>query len=377
MKRLLGVLVLILASCASKSTLPPPQKFTSWKCQSLFEDVALANAPDQLNGVTDLFVAGCYQEVITLGSFVRIYHRDKFYQLTAEVMELATPEGSFTDYVMESYERSYLSILIALSYFNLNKREDALIELRQSMMDEDARIYNHGNDPVITLLHATIWSNFDLNVARPFWKRLSEDKTVSSEVRSFCEQRIQEIDSGKRTKDTWRILGVGSMPRLIWKTDFIKRKNGPYKIFPKGEFPQACIADSTIMMPTSSWTQKLSRRYEAEYHPLLYAKSIIRAPFGVTYGVLGTTTGVAVGVAGCAAGGYAGSAGMCSDSIQGAAWIIGKTSNLVNYVMAPDLRHWENMPAAFVITRGNMYQLLGSCSLDLVHDITTIHEIPR
>ncbi|WP_413944039.1 hypothetical protein [Bdellovibrio sp. HCB-162] len=323
-----------------------------------------------------MFLAGCYQEVITLGSYVRAFHRDKFYQLTAEVIEVALPEGVLTEYVMESYERSYLSILIALSYFNLDKKEEALVELRQSMMDENAHIYNHGNDPVITLLHAAIWSNFDLNVARPFWKKLSEDKNVSSEVQSFSQERVQEIDGNKKFEGTWRIFGLGYMPRLTWKTDFIKRENGPYKIMPTRNFPKTCSTNSTILMPTSSWVQKLSKRYEADYHPLLYTKSVVRVPFGFTYGVLGVTTGVAAGATGCAIGAYANSSSLCADSLNAAGYIIKKTGNMVEYVMAPDLRHWEKMPTAFFITRGNIDQSV-PCLFDVELNLMTLHTLAR
>ena len=72
---------------------------------------------------------------------------------------------------------------------------------------------------------------------------------------------------------------------------------------------------------------------------------------GLTVGAVGVASGVAVGVAGCAAGIYLKTGELCTVSIQGAAYTIQKTGNLVEYTMGPDLRHWENVPKAFYIVR--------------------------
>ncbi|WP_291515429.1 hypothetical protein [Bdellovibrio sp. ArHS] len=304
----------------------------------------------QLNRISTLFEMACFNEVIVLGSYIRSHHRDKFYSVTTEIAELATPEGTLTEYILESYERSYLSLLIAMSYLNLNDEEAAMVELRRSMVDEQAHLYNHGNDPVITALHATLWTRFDPQVARPYWKRLSEDKRVSAAIVKFAQQRLSEIDSGPTSPNrAWKVYGTGTLPGLIWKADFLKREKGPYKISVSSGFPKACATANSLLIPTSSWTDKIARRYEADYHPILYTKSLLRIPFGVTYGVLGVSAGVAVGVSGCALASYIRSGDLCSASLQGGGHIIMASGDLVEYTLGPDLRHWRKVPSAFYI----------------------------
>ncbi|WP_413569471.1 hypothetical protein ACLWBD_02990 [Bdellovibrio sp. HCB117] len=346
----LCLLFLMMSACASKPQITKPKKFTSVPCQQSFSDGVLESSDLQLNRVSTLFEMGCFNEVIVLGSYIRSHHRDKFYSITSEIGELATPEGTLTEYILESYERSYLSLLISLSYLNLNDENAAQVELRQSMTDEQAQLYNHGNDPVITALHATLWTRFDPQVARPYWKRLSEDKKSSKAVAKFAQARLMEIDSdGVSTKRNWKIYGVGTLPGLIWKADFIKREKGPYKISAAGGFPKACSSAADLVIPTSSWIDKLSRRYEVDYHPLLYTKSLLRVPFGVTYGILGVSAGVAVGVSGCVVASQFRSNDLCRAAIQGGGGIIMASGDLVEYTLGPDLRHWENLPNAFYI----------------------------
>ncbi|WP_373998927.1 hypothetical protein [Bdellovibrio bacteriovorus] len=343
------LLLLLLSGCATKTQMVKPTKFTSEPCEQSFFKGAFAKPHLQLNEISSMFSMGCFNEVITLGSYVRANHRDKFYQITTEVAEIAFPEGYLTDYTLESYERSYLSLLISLSYLNLSNEDASLVELRQSMMDEQAHLYNHGNDPVITTLHAAIWDRFDPQVARPYWKRLSEDKSVHASISKFAKGRLYEIDKSSTSKRAWKIYGVGTMPPIFWQSDLIKREKGPYKIRAARGFPKACSSTASMLIPTSSWTDKLSRRYEMEYHPLLYTKSILRIPFGITYGVLGVGAGVAVGVSGCVLASQFRSGDMCQAAISGGGEIIKSSGNLVQYTLGPDLRHWENVPSAFYI----------------------------
>lgn len=54
-------------------------------------------------------------------------------------------------------------------------------------------------------------------------------------------------------------------------------------------------------MSTNSWIKKLSTRYDSDYHPLLYTKSLVRFPIGIAYGIVGISAGTAIGVGGCVA----------------------------------------------------------------------------
>lgn len=350
MRTLLALTILLVSACASKPRPTKPQRFTSFECQEAFQGAALEESQKQLNRISDLFTSKCFNEVITLGGHVREHYRDKTYNLTAELAEFVTPDGTWTDYILESYERSYLSLLMSLSYINLGNKEAAYVELRKSVMDENAKIYNHGNDPIITLLQAAIWSNLDPNASRPFWVRLSQQKDITPPVREFYKTRIKEIDENKIPPGTWRILGYDSFPKLEWEADLFGKK-GLFSIRSEYEFPKECAMNDTLLIPTSPWVEKLSQRYQPGYHPLLFTKSIVRTPVGLTVGAVGVASGVAVGVAGCAAGIYLKTGELCTVSIQGAAYTIQKTGNLVEYTMGPDLRHWENVPKAFYIVR--------------------------
>jgi hypothetical protein len=127
-------LTLGLGGCATipNQPFPNPENFTTYDCAKLFNGTQKKSTEEQLNQISKLFKSSCYQEVITLGNYVRSQRRDKVYNVTAEVAEVFTPEGTFTEYVLESYERVFLSVLIATSYSDLGKNDDALVELRKA-----------------------------------------------------------------------------------------------------------------------------------------------------------------------------------------------------------------------------------------------------
>jgi hypothetical protein len=171
MKKIWLIFPLLLTSCASKTHLSEPEAYTSSSCQLHYQKALGQTADQQLDTISDLYNSDCNQEVIRLGQFLRNQHRDKFYHVTAEAGEFFTPEGTFTEYVLESYERAYLSVLMSLSYLKLQKTEESLVELRQTSQDQTAQLYNYGNDLVLDLLLAAVWDHFDPQMARPYWKK--------------------------------------------------------------------------------------------------------------------------------------------------------------------------------------------------------------
>ncbi|MNL37521.1 hypothetical protein D3C87_1596710 [compost metagenome] len=72
-------------------------------------------------------------------------------------------------------------------------------------------------------------------------------------------------------------------------------------------------------------------------------------------------SGVAFGAAGCVIGSYLRSEEICGAFLKGAGHIISKTGNVVAYTMAPDLRHWENVPTAFYIIRDPIEEKAPKC----------------
>jgi hypothetical protein len=356
MQKALVLSFLFLTACASFDPVKDPVKFTSSSCRDQFHSSEKVDADAQLDNVSELFSSGCYYEVIALSNYVRSQRRDKLYSVTTEMAEVLAPEGSFTPYILESYERSFLSLFISFSYLNLDRTDDALIELRRTMEEEKAILYNHGDDPTISLMLAALWDRFDPAVARPYWLRLSLYKNVDPAITLFAQARIKEIDADSTTPVEWQIHGVGLLPELEWHSQFTKEQ--PYKITTTSSFPAACSSQEGLLMPTSSWTQKLAKKYDSSYHPWLYTKSLIRAPIGFGYGVLGVTTGVAVGVGGCGLALEANDKAfdVCKGSLDLAGYLIGKSADVVSFTLKPDLRHWKKLPLAIVLEREDVDQ---------------------
>lgn len=368
MKKWISVFSLLcltfLAACASQPTkMQNPLHYTSKICRENLESLPQGLGTDgRLDRVSRLFDQSCYNEVIALGSWVRSEKRDKYYQVSAELADVLAPEGTFTEYIMESYERAYLSLLISMSYMGLHRESDALAELRRSQDEIQAFIYNYGEDRVLTLLQAALWDRFDPLTARPYWKYLSEEMAPDPVVKKFALKRLAEIDSAPRQKVSWRIFGLGKLPELDWQSQFFSNKV-PYKISPQTDFPGTCSTDETLMISTSAWVDKIGARYSSSYHPLLFTKSLVRLPIAIGYGVAGSTAGVALGVGGCALGlGLHDSTGkICGYSIEAAGQIIGKSANFVEYTVSPDMRHWHEVPMAFLITKEDASQEKNQC----------------
>lgn len=322
------------------------------RCEYLSKHIEWQDRPRALNRISDLFMSGCYAETIASGHKARERFRHKEYSVVKEVAELFLPEGAVTDYVLESYERGYLSFLIAVSYLRQNDRVAMGVELNRFYNEEVARLYNHGQDPVNALLQAVLWENFprDGFSARPFWLWLSRSDLADAPVREFAAARVAEFDA-KILRAPWQITAIGSFPKLDWSMKFSDTKNGYFEIRPKVAFPAACRDGATLVIPTQSWFKKIALRHSHGYHPLVNAKSWIRLPMGVIYGVSTVAAGAAVVVGGCTLEVNGNTDGaLCRISIEGGAALIAQSDDVVEAVLQPDLRHWENLPAAIYLT---------------------------
>jgi hypothetical protein len=364
MKKSFLLLLIVLSACAHRKPVQKPEQFTSEKCEEKFDQALETSSEKALDSVSELFTMNCFHEVISLGKYLRVQNRDKFFALSTEAAELLTPEGTFTEYVLESYERGYLSLLTSMSYLHLKKENEALIELRKSIEEQKAGLYNYGEDPVLNLLYGAMWDRFDSAMARPYWKRLTEDPSIDQSVQKFAQRRIDQIDQHSGRKILWQIDGYGYLPELDWHSDFIKREKGPYKITASTPFPESCQTEQSLLMSTESWVQKISNRYHSNYHPFLYTKSLIRAPVAIGYGIIGVSTGVAIGIGGCGISAKADSGGaeLCEASLKVAGAMISATGNLVEYTLKPDLRHWRLLPKAIQLKQASADTLLAeSC----------------
>lgn len=354
MRRVLNALYVLglswLSACVTTEEIIPTDG--PERCEYLSKHINWQDRPRALNRISDLFASGCYAETVKIGSQARERFRHKDHSIAKEVAELFLAEGAMSDYVLESYERGYLSFLIALSYLHQNDLGAMSVELNKFYNEEVARLYNYGQDPVNALLQAVLWENFPREgfSARPFWLWLSRSELTDETVRTFAAARLAEFDA-KILRAPWQITAVGRFPELDWSINFINAKSGYFKIEPKTSFPMPCSEGSTLVIPTQSWFKKIAMRHSHGYHPLVNTKSWIRLPIGVMYGVSTVVAGAAVVVGGCTleVNGRTDGA-LCRISIEGGVALMAQTDEVVEYVLQPDLRHWENLPAALYVT---------------------------
>lgn len=354
MKKYFCLFLLLLTGCASNPKLSEALKrdnYTSPTCQRTYEKALESNSSDkQLDLISLLFADSCFHETIQLGSFVRQKSHDKIYGISAEMAEVVTPEGTFTDYVMESYERTYLSLLMSISYLGLKDNENAQIELRRSQQEALAVTYNYGDDNVLRLLQAALWDRFDPMMARPYWQSLRDNSGRDLSVRRFVDARLAAIDQHPSEKAFWHITGFGYFAKMKGRFNFFSAKS--VEIWTEEPFPKSCSNQSGILMSTKPWADKLTTRYDSSYHPLLLGKSFARVPAGISYGVLGFSVGVAVGAGTCMLGAELGpvGGGVCDLGAAAALLIFTKTAQTVSKNFQPDLRHWESIPRSFYVT---------------------------
>jgi hypothetical protein len=273
-----------------------------------------------------------------------------------ESVELFVAEGTVTDYVLESYERGYLTFLISMSYLRLKRTDAVTVELNKLYNEEIALIYNHGQDPVNVLLQAVLWETFPRQgfSSRPFWLWLSRSKAAAKQLREFAEAKVHDVDAKVR-REPWQISALGAFPELDWSMQFADSKTGYFKIRPKRAFAEPCVDATGILVPTTSWFNKIAIRHSHAYHPLVNAKSWIRLPIGIVYGVSTAVAGAGVMVGGCAldaAIDSSGSGALCQISIEGGVAIMAESDDVVDYALRPDLRHWEKVPEAIYVSAG-------------------------
>jgi hypothetical protein len=273
-------------------------------CSAIEQQINFSDRIDTLNRLADAFAARCYDTVIVYGEKARSEFRHKTYSLFKETTNVFIPEGSFIDYVLESYERGYLSLLLAASYANVQKPEEAKVELRQLDHELFTPLYNYGEDPVNLLLSAVLWERVGkVNEARVDWLRLRDlgvmGKGQQDAVRVFAAREVARIDEGPGFSEQWRVYGIGRFPELTWDLRFFGSTDGYFSVKVNMEFLPACQSDTGVRLSTRSWFDKVAIRHSHGYHPLLNVQAWIRLPFGLTYGLMPLAAGAGVMVGGC------------------------------------------------------------------------------
>lgn len=323
-------------------------------CRALKKTIDWDDVIASLNNISIFYRKSCYQDVIEQVDVARKKLSHKTFSVTKEALEFLIPEGKVTDYVLESYERGYLSFLSAASHVKLDREKQVPPELNKFYNEETALTYNHGRDPVNALIQAAMWDNFKAFgfSSRPFWLWLERQNDVDPIIRTFAQKQIARIDSGGSgySQRLWRVYELGRFPDLEWEMKFIDNEHGYFRVTPKQSFPAACVENEVLLLPTQSWFSKIGRRHARSYHPLVNVKSWIRLPVGLVLGLSTYTSGAAIAIGGCVADAQVRAKGnLCELSIQGAKAVMDLSPGVVKYVLEPDLRHWRELPAAVVV----------------------------
>lgn len=349
---LLLILFFFSYSCSHKESSIKHSK-EPW-CKRAYDKADITDRLETLNLISELYHHACYREVIDLGFKIREKFRDKTFSIIKEMSEIFIPEGTVTDYVMESYERAYFTFLLAASFYNLKKYNESMVELTRLYNEGTAKLYNFGEDPVNMLIQATMWENYEEphHLSRPFWKRFMHMKSTEKKVFPFIKKRIKRIDKGKLKFGKWRIVELGDFPQVDWSMKFTDSKSGYFKITPKNSFIDPCFSKTGVRVSTKTWFNKIAIRHSNKYHPLVNLKSWFRLPFGIIYGVTTFASGAGIAIGGCALDvSLDGNGSLCQLSIQGGVAVMSKAADVSEYALKPDLRHWSNLPSAVLFTQ--------------------------
>jgi hypothetical protein len=332
-------------------------------CSEAERQIDLSERIDTLNRLADAFEQRCYETVIVHGEKARAEFRHKTFSLLKETTNVFIPEGSFIDYVLESYERGYFSLLLAASYANIQKLEEAKVELRQLDHELFTPLYNYGEDPVNLLLSAVLWERVrEVNEARVDWLRLRDLdvmwKGKQDAARVFAARQVAWIDEGQGGSEPWHVYGIGRFPELTWNLEFFGSTSGYFSVKAKEEFLPACQSDTGVRLSTKSWFYKVAIRHSHGYHPLLNVQAWIRLPIGLTYSLVPLAAGAGIMVGGCVLdAANNGNGSLCQLSVIGGAALMRTAPAVLEGALEPDLRHWEHVPAAFVVTRASTPEL--------------------
>ena len=325
---------------------------TSLPCAPIGRHIDFRDRIETLRYIAKAFYSGCDEIVITYGSKAQMDYRHKTFSILKETSNIFLPDGTYIDYVLESYERGFLTVLLAMSYYRAHNFEASKVELRRLEHEIFTPLYNHGADPVNLLFSAVLWEMLgEHHEAWVDWKRLANLEGLDESIRTFASNRLQTLSTDKEKPRDWKIYAMGSFPNINWNVDILDNANGYFSLNSPRKFPSGCSSGTGVKISTNSWFQKIAMRHNPDYHPLLNAQSWMRLPVGVFYSVTTFTAGAGIAVGGCVLDGYAGSGGsLCRGAVEGGIALIRESPNVLWGTLRPDLRHWDNVPSSFLLT---------------------------
>ncbi len=327
---------------------------TPLPCKELEAHIDLRDRIDTLRTIAQAFSAGCDETVIAYGTQAQSEYRYKTFSVLKETSNIFLPDGTLIDYVLESYERGFLSVLLAMSYYRTHNLEAAKVELRKLDHEIFTPLYNYGADPVNLLFSAVLWEMLgEHHEAWVDWNRLKGQEGLDETIRAFATHRLNQMNAGADGSREWRVYAIGRFPGIDWDVQFRNTTSGYFSVTPQQAFSPGCSSESGVRISTASWFQKIAMRHDPGYHPLLHVQSWIRLPFGVVYSITAFTAGAGITIGGC----YVDVAGkgdgtLCRLSVKGGMALMRESPNVLRYTLRPDLRHWDNVPSSFLFTTG-------------------------
>jgi hypothetical protein len=305
-------------------------------CDQIEAHIDMRDRIETLRAIAQAFDLGCYETVLTYGTQAQTDYRYK----TFSVLKL------------ESYERGFLTVLLAASYYHLDNPEAAKVELRRLDHEIFTPLYNYGEDPVNLLFSAVLWEVLhESEEARVDWTLLQRQDDVAEDIRRFARQRLARMDGSEDISRKWTIAAIGNFPDIDWDVKFVKADSGYFSVKPRQSFPEPCASESGVRISTASWFEKIAVRHSYGYHPLLHVQSWVRLPVGVVYSITTFASGAGIAIGGCFADAAAqGDGSLCELCIRGGVALIQQSPKVLQRMLCPDLRHWDNVPASFVFT---------------------------
>jgi hypothetical protein len=234
----------------------------------------------------------------------------------------------------------------------IEKPEDAKVELRRAYEESVAKLETQGQDRVTLLLLASIWDQLnEPKEAEPIYKRVVELSGKQDD--SIYKIALTRIKAGRPSPVY--IYELGYMPLL--QKDLGRKINFRYPVtitykdnqrledYISNMIPP-CKEGSTYVFGTQDWLKFLTDRYYFNDNPKTAAKKMARLPSTILY----STT---VFIAGSYLTFLAAKSGT-ADGIKAAAVFAVATPALTvdtfEKGMAPDLRYWDGLPQAIVIS---------------------------
>jgi hypothetical protein len=321
-------------------------------CAQIEAHIDMRDRIETLRVIAQAFNLGCYETVLTYGTQAQADYRYKTFSVLRETSNIFLPDGTFIDYVLESYERGFLTVLLAASYYHLGNQEAAKVELRRLEHEIFTPLYNYGEDPVNLLFSAVLWEVLgEFEEARVDWTLLQRQDDLAEEVRTFARQRLARLDGREDISRNWTIAAIGNFPDIDWDVKFVKADSGYFSVKPRQSFQAPCASESGVRISTASWFEKIAVRHSYGYHPLLHVQSWLRLPIGVAYCITTFASGAGIAVGGCFVDAAAqGDGSICELAIRGGVALIQQSPKVLHHMLCPDLRHWDNVPASFVFT---------------------------